>query len=180
MADFDLNFRQRMFVEKYLGECNGNATEAARLAGYASPNVQSARLLDNVSIKAAIDARVSEAAMTANEVLARLSDQASADISDFVDVRFPGEFTIDLVKAKEMGKLHLIKKIVPTKYGISIELHDSQAALAQLGRYHKLFVDRHEHNFSQMTDEDLIEEATGCFGRNGTPGPRSSGNDRFS
>jgi phage terminase small subunit len=30
----DLTYKQRLFVEFYLGEASGNATEAARLAGY--------------------------------------------------------------------------------------------------------------------------------------------------
>ena len=58
-----LTFRQRLFVEAYLGPAGGNATEAARIAGFAHPLVQSSRLLGNVRIQAAIDARLAEAAL---------------------------------------------------------------------------------------------------------------------
>lgn len=49
-----LNERQRRFVEAYCGPAMGNATEAARQAGYKFPDVQGARLLGHVSVKAAI------------------------------------------------------------------------------------------------------------------------------
>ena len=48
-----------MFVAAYLGEANRNATEAARIAGYAHPVQQGPRLLGNVGIKTAIDEHLS-------------------------------------------------------------------------------------------------------------------------
>jgi hypothetical protein len=139
MASGDLNFRQRQFVAAYLGKANGNATEAARIAGYANPNIQSARLLVNVSIRTAIDAKLKSAAISADEVLARLSDRACCDINDFVKLDKNGEPSLDLLKARKSNKLSLVKKLTPTKWGWSIELHDPQAALIQLGKYHGLW-----------------------------------------
>lgn len=49
-----MNHRQRKFVEAY----EGNATEAARAAGYAHPGQQGERLLKNVEIAQAIRDRV--------------------------------------------------------------------------------------------------------------------------
>ena len=49
------NLRQERFVMEYLS--SGNATQAAAKAGYKHPNVQSARLLVNLSVKAAIEAK---------------------------------------------------------------------------------------------------------------------------
>jgi phage terminase small subunit len=48
MGDRKLNPRQRAFAEHYAA--SGNATEAARLAGYAEPNKQGPRLLVNVGV----------------------------------------------------------------------------------------------------------------------------------
>lgn len=148
MADGQLTFRQRLFLEFYLGEAQGNATEAARRAGYSEPDVQGPRLLGNVGIQAAVDARLDEAALKTNEILARLSEQATSDLSDFVTITKEGEPRLDLKKARDRGKLHLVKKLTPTKNGIAVELYDAQAALVHLGKYRKLFTERVEQNVS--------------------------------
>jgi phage terminase small subunit len=138
-----LTWQQRKFVVAYLGVANGNATEAARIAGYAHPNVQGSQQLVKLSIRAAIAAKLENTALPVDEVLGRLSDMASVDMGDFVAVSEAG-FTLALPKAKKARKLHLVKKLTHTKYGVSIELHDAQAALEKLGRYHGLFKDLHE------------------------------------
>lgn len=53
-----LNQKEKRFVELYVGQCNGNATEAAKLAGYSkvSAHVLGHRLLKKVKIRKAIDA----------------------------------------------------------------------------------------------------------------------------
>ena len=50
-----LTLRQERFVLEYIA--TGNATEAARLAGYANPNMHSARMMVNDRIVKAIEAR---------------------------------------------------------------------------------------------------------------------------
>ena len=50
-----LTLRQERFVLEYIA--TGNATEAARLAGYANPNMHSARMIANDRIAAEIEAR---------------------------------------------------------------------------------------------------------------------------
>lgn len=139
-----LTFRQRLFVVYYLGEAGGNASEAARMAGYAEPRQEGSRLLTNADIRAAIDAKLDKAALSADEVLARLSEMATGDISDFISVNAAGGFTLDLAKALKAGKLHLVKKIKQTRFGPVLELYDALAALEKLGRYHGLFQDRVE------------------------------------
>lgn len=139
MAKGDLTFKQRLFVEAYLGKANGNATEAARIAGYASPNVEGTRTLAKASIRVAIDARVSVVALTASEVLARIADIATADMTDFITVDAKGYPWLDLRRAKKAKKLNLIRKLTPTKFGMSVELHDPVTALIQLGKYHGLW-----------------------------------------
>jgi len=142
MALEDLNHRQRLFVEAYLGDAAGNASEAARIAGYAHPGQVGERLLKKVEIRSAIDARLAQAAMGANEVLARLSAMAAGDLSDFIKVDADGEPSLDLAKARRRKKLGLVKKLTPTKFGWSIEMYDAMAALEKLGRYHGLFTEK--------------------------------------
>lgn len=151
-----LNIKQRAFTEFYLTAWN--ATEAARLAGYKHPHVQGARLLSDIRIRAVIDERLQQLAMGADEVLARLSQQASASMEDFIDLSW-GTPRIDLQKAEKAGKLHLLKKVSYDKEGrlSGIELHDSQAALVQIGRYHKLFTDRVVVDWRKEAEEAGID-----------------------
>ena len=151
-----LTKKQRVFIEEYL-QC-WNATEAAKRAGYSERTAYSSgqRLLKDVEISDAIKKRISEKAMSADEVLLRLGDMARGDLGDFLDVESMS-FDLSLKKAQELGVTHLIKKvkqrtiITQKKDGdeeeqhyIEIELHDSQAALEKLGRHHKLFTDKTE------------------------------------
>lgn len=136
-----LTYKERQFVANYLGESAGNATDAARRAGYCHPMQTSNRLLRKADIRAAIDATLDEAALKTDEILSRLSDIASIDMMDFVTIDEEGRHKIDLAKIKKRRRGHLIKKLTPTKYGLGIELHDAQAALEKLGRYRRLFGD---------------------------------------
>jgi hypothetical protein len=139
-----LTYRQRMFIAAYLGQTNGNATEAARIAGYASPRVDGARTLANVGVRAQIEAKVASVTLPSDEVLARIGDFASIDVGEFITTDANGQPAIDLDAMKRAGKTHLIKGIRYTKFGTVIELHDAHAALEKLGKYHRLFVDRTE------------------------------------
>ena len=64
---------------------------------------------------------------------------ATADMADFITVDAQGFPFIDLRSAKKAGKLGQIRKLTPTKFGMSIELHDPQPFLALLGKYHGLW-----------------------------------------
>ena len=88
-----LRERQRRFVDAYVGQAAGNATRAARIAGYGrtegAVRVTATRLLTKANIRASIDAiqaqRTQEAIATANETDAALSaiirdESASASI----------------------------------------------------------------------------------------------------
>ena len=147
----DLTYKQRLFVEFYLGEANGNATEAARRAGYAWPQKVAERLVGKSGIRAAIDSRLASAAMSANEILARLSEHASGDLGDYFRVAPDGTPSVDLRKAKRAKRTRVIKKLkVKTKtfttdHGESvevqteIELHNPQFALDKLAQFHGLY-----------------------------------------
>src|ERR1700694_3089145 len=126
-----LTLKRRLFVNYYLGEARGNASQAARLAGYAPRS--GPRLLAAPEVQAAVVERVTTVAMAADDVLRQLTDYAQANIADFLTIDADGNAQIDLDKARTLGKLHLIKKIKTQKTGgAEIELYDSLAALGQL------------------------------------------------
>jgi hypothetical protein len=130
-------YKQRLFVEAYLGESNGNATDAARRAGYAWPEKVAERLVGKSGIRAAINARVASAAMGTNEVLARMADIASADIGEFLEFDDDRGWRIDLRGAGR--RTYVIKRIKRTRDGTEIEIRDSLHALIKLGEYHGLW-----------------------------------------
>lgn len=151
--------KQRVFVETYLQ--TWNASEAARRAGYRGrANQIGYRLLTNVDIRAAIERRLSELAMNADEVIARLAAMARGDLSPFVTEAG----TIDLTTEIARENMFLVKRIkTKERRGTNdknedweevyteIELHDPQAALVHIGRHLKLFTDKFE------TDDGLSE-----------------------
>jgi len=170
-----LTYKRRMFVANYLGACEGNATEAARKAGYATPMQEGARLLTDPDVRALIDAQVAEAGLESDEILARLADQASSNAVDLIRcvvddvVEIGGEKVarqrIDPDEIERRGLGHLIKKITPNRYGYVIELYDAQRALELLGRFRGLFADRikieGKLDFDKMTDDELRTIANG-------------------
>lgn len=140
-----LSAKRQAFIEEYLRLYN--ATQAAQAAGYSPKTARSQgqRLLTIVDIQAAIKARLSEKAMTADEVLVRLAEHARGSMAEFIRVNeTTGTAFLDLRAAKEAGKLHLIKSYqdASDKFGAKLELYDAQTALTQLGRAHGLFIDK--------------------------------------
>ena len=133
-----LTNKQRAFIETYLTCWNG--AEAARKAGYAHPRNSASENLAKPYIREYIRKRLSALTMSADEVLSRLADQARGDIGDLIGKGG----VIDLEKAKEEGKTHLLKSIAWTKQGIRIEMQSQQHALELIGKHHGLFVDRKE------------------------------------
>lgn len=107
----------------------------------------------------AVESRV----MSAQEVLERLSDHARVDVGDFISIvhasdilpaeTLPGAqsnavkrlsgFVIDIEKALNAGKGHLVKEIShDAETGApKLKLVDSQSALDKLAKYHRLYGD---------------------------------------
>jgi len=165
----ELTTKQKLFIESYLS--NGfNATEAARRAGYkGNEHTLSSVGYENLrkpEIAAVVSERINEAAMSANEVMARLSAIARGKVTDFEDES--GNF--DLNKAKRAGKDGLLKKLKRKRTlkrvdvrsegedeaetletslifeEVEFEMYSAHEALRDLGKFHKLFVDKHEHS----------------------------------
>ncbi len=119
-----LTLRQRRFVDAYVGEAKGNASAAARMAGYSKAMQEGWRLLRNAEIQTAIKARVNEYAMSPEEVLSETAAIARAPWDQFTTLEYgPNKLSIE-------AKMRLTDKL---------------RALELLGKYHRLFVDRQEH-----------------------------------
>jgi phage terminase small subunit len=146
----DLTVKQRLFAE-YYAECL-NGTQSARLAGYKGDDDQLAvtgwQNLRKPKVRAYVDQLLEARKLSAFEVMARISEQATATLEDFIEAGdLEGINTINLQQAKGRGKLHLLKEIKIThgkNGGISIKLHDAQAALTLLAKHYKLLTTVHE------------------------------------
>jgi len=126
--------KEQVWLEEYF-RC-WNATEAARRAGYKWPNKQGPAKKEKLADLIAKE--VEHRAMSANEVLLRLAEQARGDIADALKIDH-GLVMVDVEKLKELGLTHLIKKFKHTKQGgTEIEFYDAQAALFHLSKLHGL------------------------------------------
>lgn len=176
--------RQQIFVLEYVKDFN--ATRAAIAAGYSPKTARfiASNLLTKVNVKEAVKLLLQEKVMTADEVLTRLADMARGDIAELMELSTMG-FTFDLMIKNENGemvpnpKTKLIKRIkqkVTTFIGkksdtedreiieTELELHDSQAALVNIGKHLGLFKDQSMNlnvDLSTLSDEQLDKLASG-------------------
>lgn len=81
-----LTEKRRRFVLAYVGEAMGNASEAARIAGYTSPGQQGHVVLKNHEVQAALSALAAtaekRAIATSEELRERLTSIAMGTASD--------------------------------------------------------------------------------------------------
>lgn len=160
----ELSPQHKRFADEYLVDLNG--TQAAIRAGYSekSAAVTASRLLRNANIRAYIDAEIAKQSMTAGEVLRRLAEHARGDLAEFI-----GKSDTELKAHPRSWLLKKYKRTVTTgkdgdtREQIEIELHDPQAALVHLGRYHKLFVDRVQSDDWRTEAIDLIRRGELTF-----------------
>lgn len=135
-----LNSKQQMFVESYL-QCF-NATQAALSAGYSENSARAigAENLTKPDISNVISQRLRESAMSADEVLMRLAEQARGEHGKYITV----DGTVDIEALVTEKKAHLIKKVKETKDGMEYEFYDAQSALNTLAKHHSLLTDKTE------------------------------------
>jgi hypothetical protein len=133
----DLSARQRLFVAHYLGASKLNASDAARRAGYLNPNVVGPRIARLPVVQAAIEAKLDEAGLTADEVLAHLSAIATASVDDFLDEA--GK--LDLKAAREAGRMACVRKLKFDEDGRlrEFELYSRLDALDKVAKVRRMY-----------------------------------------
>jgi phage terminase small subunit len=149
-----LSAKQRLFAEEYLVDFN--ATQAAKRAGYSErrANRTGHRLVHLPEVEAYIRARIEAVAMTADEVLIRLAQQARGEATAYlyqgvVEDEETGQKLLpmlDLEGMRKDGRLHLVKKVSEYKGRTEIEFYDAQSALQLIGKHLGMFRDKVEHS----------------------------------
>lgn len=137
-----LTDKQEKFITEYL-KCF-NATEAARRAGYSEESCRQigSENLSKPYIREEIDRAMSEDAMSAKEVLFRLTQQARSEHSTYWTTDFMGRRRPDLNAIVDNGMGHLIKEVEFTEEDENlkkIKFYDAQSALDKLARIHGLY-----------------------------------------
>ena len=112
--DNKLTPKQRAFADYYIE--TGNATEAARRAGYKKPNVQGSQNLEKLSIKSYIEERV------------KASDEKRIAKGEEVL-----EYLTKVMRGEEKDQ-----------FGLDASLQDRTKAAELLGKRYRLFVDKVE------------------------------------
>lgn len=122
-----LSPKQEAFVVSYIGPARFNATKAALMAGYTGKNARAegSRLLANADIAARVKVELQRLTIPAEAVLAELTDVATAEWRDFVEI----------LMTDDDGQ--------PLR--IRFDLRSKVNALELLGKHYKLFTDRIEH-----------------------------------
>jgi phage terminase small subunit len=168
-----LTYKQKAFAEAYL--LCGNATKAAKMAGYSEKTARSlgCENLTKPDIKILIQERLKEKRISADKVLALLSLQAEGSLEYFLDIHSDGFASIDISTLQARDHLRLIRKL-KIKHSrrivgrgrnaqkwedetIEIELYDAQKALIMLGRYYGLF--NNNRRFDLFRNEIEYEKA---------------------
>lgn len=155
-----------------------SATQAAKDAGYSESyaNREAAKLVVKPQIQAEL-ARLrskveKDTIMTAQETLEELSKLGRANLLDYFRIGSNGEPMIDLSSITPAQAAALVEIQVEDYLEgrgedarevrrVRIKMADKKAALDSLGKYHKLFTDRHELVIgkapAEMTDAELSQ-----------------------
>ena len=148
--------KQLAFIMEYPKDFN--ATQAVIRAGYSEKGarVRGSQLLAKANIRAKIDEEFAKRSLSLDEILMRLTEQATASLGDFIIVNPDGDrIAFDPEMIKEKG--HLIKRIrakTTVRYSekgdqfeytsLDITLHDGQKALELLGKHRGMATERIE------------------------------------
>lgn len=156
-----LSLKQKLFCEYYLGKAKGNATEAARLAGYAGEydvlKTVGAENLTKPYIRQYIQQRFKEAArVDADEVMVTLARIMRGDLGDFINE----DKSINVFG----GDTRLIRKYRKTDDSESIELYSSFDAAREIAELMGMKVQRHAHSVAGPDGGDIPVRVSGDLG----------------
>jgi phage terminase small subunit len=154
-----LNHRQRRFVEEYLVDLN--ATQAAIRAGYSQDTAYSIGWENlrkpeiSKAVEAAQAARVNRTQLTGDMVIEELRKIGFANMQDFMGSTPDGDPYLDF-SVLTRDQAAALQEVTVDEYTdgrgedarnvkrVKFKLADKRAALVDLGKHLKLFVERHE------------------------------------
>ncbi len=124
-----LTEKQTKFVDYYI-ETGGNATEAARRAGYKKPNPQGCENLAKPSVKSAIDAR-----------LAELKSQRTADATEVL------EYLTSVLRGQQKDETIVVEGVGDgcsraRRMNVKVATRDRNKAAELLGRVYGIYNDK--------------------------------------
>lgn len=127
--EYKLTEKQQRFVDYYI-ETKGNATEAARKAGYKKPNPQGSENLAKPSIKAAIDAR-----------LAELKSQRTANATEVL------EYLTSVLRGQQEDETIVVEGVGDgcsraRRMNVKVATRDRNKAAELLGRVYGIYNDK--------------------------------------
>jgi hypothetical protein len=149
-TDDSLPHKQRLFADYYLGEARGNATKAARLAGYEGSDHVLHQIghenLRKSEIRAVIHERLDEVGMSQGEILAELAGIARAEWRDLIEI-----------KTNRKGEV----------VSATLLLRDKLVALELLMKFHGMVREKMEH--SGVIESQVKQIIVHCRVADGTP-----------
>lgn len=181
-----LALKQQRFVAAYCGEARGNASLAARIAGYTEKSCAfhgSAQLRDP-QVRKAVEAWMTEFAMSAVELTARIAELAQVTPGPFIKVqKVKGadgkeqEVAALNITAENWARYqHWVRalEVDPATGNVTrLHLHNAQQAQATLAKILKLFSDAPQVTlnvyYEKLSNEELVEqiEAARAMARSG-------------
>lgn len=147
-----LNARERLFIKHYL--VLRNATQAAIKAGYSQKTaaVKASQLLSKVNISEAIEAGIQGLEKKLDITAERIAEElAKIGFSDMRRIAKWGHNSVEFIPFDSLddASAAAISEISEstTEYGqnLKVRLHDKTKALELLGKWRKMFTDKHEH-----------------------------------
>jgi phage terminase small subunit len=167
-----LTLKQSKFLDNFLTNPDtlGNGTKSVIAAGYTDDKdcaaVIASQLLRSPKVKQEIKRRLGKAVASGEEVLELLTKHARADLTDILTPS--GEFDYQRARRKRLLKKLKIKTTTDKDGSVRVEqefeIHDPQAALEKLGRFHKLFTDRVETTDGPGDPARLAGDLTAVLG----------------
>lgn len=158
-GDDGLTERQRMFVAAYIGPAAGNASRAAKMAGYSDSNSHvlqntASRLLGFVGVQRALARARADKLGGPEWTKAGIVEIADSNMAAFYKVNERGQKVLDMDAAYEAHAMGLVKEVHEEVISGGdgpvavikrrVKLYDRLAALQLLAKMHGMLVDRVE------------------------------------
>ena len=142
-----LSAKQKLFVDEYLVDLN--ASEAALRAGY-SPRSAAAIGQENLqkpliagAIEKALAGRAERTEITQDAVVQELASVAFGNIADVAEWE-KHSVTVLASSTRSKRVLAAVAGVSETQHGLTVRMHDKQAALVTLGKHLGMFREKVE------------------------------------